>query len=205
MYLVKTPSILKPLAKDLIWKIDTTDNVIYLTFDDGPTPGVTEKVLDILEQHNAKATFFCLGKNAEANPELFSQLTLSGHSVGSHSYSHQDGWKTGTYSYVKDALKGNRKINSTIFRPPYGHITLAQSNALKKRFKIVMWDVISGDFDKNITSEKCLGNVINNTESGSIVVFHDSLKAAEKMLNVLPQFLKHFRELGFRFDALKFD
>ena len=119
MYLVKTPAIVKPLAKDLIWKIETSEKIIYLTFDDGPTPGVTETVLSILDDFDAKATFFCLGKNAEAHPELFARLADSGHSVGSHSYSHQDGWKTGNYTYVKDALKGNQHIHSSIYRPPY--------------------------------------------------------------------------------------
>jgi len=202
MYLVKTPAILKPLAKDFVWKIDTSKKIIYLTFDDGPTPEVTEKVLSILKEYNAKATFFCLGKNVEQHPELYLEVLNARHTTGSHSYSHKDGWKTNNYSYIKDALRGNQKINSTLFRPPYGHITLSQTSSLKKRFKLIMWDVISGDFDKTISAEKCLQNVINNTEAGSIVVFHDSVKAAEKMLQVLPQVLKHYGDLGFKFEAL---
>lgn len=202
MYPVKIPSIIKPFAKDLLWKVDTQEPVLYLTFDDGPTPEVTEEVLKTLDEFNAKATFFCLGKNVEANPDLFALIKAAGHTIGNHSYNHPDGWKTSTITYVKNALRAQQSIASTYYRPPYGRISMAQSTLLKKRFKIVMWHVISGDFDSSITKEKCLDNVVSNAERGSIIVFHDSVKAAPHLHYALRGTLEHFAALGYRFEAL---
>lgn len=203
MYLVKTPSIIKPLGRDFLWNFPRDKKEIYLTFDDGPTTGVTEKVLDLLQAYNSKATFFCIGENVEQNPQLFERIKNEGHATGNHSYSHQDGWKTCTFSYVKDAMKGNEKIQSSLFRPPYGRITLGQSSLLKKKFKLVMWDVISGDFDQRISKEKCLNNVVKNAQGGSIVVFHDSVKAADSMLFALERSLKHFKDEGYTLRAIQ--
>jgi peptidoglycan-N-acetylglucosamine deacetylase len=199
MYWVKTPSIIKPLGKDFLWNVRTDAKEIYLTFDDGPTPGVTEQVLGLLQQHNAKATFFCLGKNVEAHPELYQQIIREGHSIGNHSYSHPDGWKTCTFSYVKNVLQASTAIESNLFRPPYGHITFSQASLLRKKFQIVMWDVLSGDFDPGITKEKCLDNVLKNATKGSVVVLHDSLKAKERMLYALEGGLKKLGEDGYGF------
>ncbi len=203
MYFVKTPSIIKPLGRDFLWNFPRDKKEIYLTFDDGPTTGVTEQVLDLLKAYNSKATFFCIGKNIEQNPQLFERIKNEGHATGNHSYSHQDGWKTCTFSYVKDAMKGNEKIQSSLFRPPYGRITLGQSSLLKKKFKLVMWDVISGDFDQRISKEKCLSNVVKNAQGGSIVVFHDSAKAADNMLFALERSLKHFQDEGYTLRAIQ--
>lgn len=159
-------------------------------------------MLNILSEFNASATFFCLGKNVVTNPEIFARIKNEGHEIGSHSYSHPDGWKTPNISYLKDVLKGNSFINAGLFRPPYGHISLSQTSALKKRFRLIMWDVISGDFDQSITPEKCLDNVVSSTVAGSIVVFHDSLKARNNMLYALNGTLEHFSQQGFRFVAL---
>ncbi len=202
MYPVKIPAIIKPFAKDLLWSVDTKEKILYLTFDDGPIPGVTDKVLDTLKEHNAKATFFCLGRNVELHQDLFERLIDEGHTVGNHSYNHPDGWKTPLITYTKNALQTDKIFKATFFRPPYGRITMAQSAMLKKRFRIVMWHVISGDFDQSISKEKCLENVLNNSEKGSIVVFHDSLKASPNMHYALEGTLKHFAELGYRFDVL---
>lgn len=202
MYLIKTPSILQPLAKDLQWKGDDTDKNIYFTFDDGPTPGVTDQVLDLLQTHNAKGTFFCLGKNAEAHQDLFSRITDEGHSIGNHTYNHPDGWKTSTMSYIRNTLKARESITSNLFRPPYGRITPAQAAALKRKYRIVMWTLLSADFDQEISPEKCFQNVVNNIESGSIVVFHDSLKAKDNMLYALKESLQFLTEEGYIFRAL---
>jgi len=197
LYLVKAPSLLKPLARDLLWRMDDSKKDVYLTFDDGPTPGVTEKVLDTLKKHNVPATFFCLGKNVAAYPEIFARIKEEGHAVGNHSYDHVDGWKTSLITYAKNVLKANEVIGSNLFRPPYGRITPQQVSMLKKRFRIVMWHVISADFDQSISGEKCVQNIVENTDNGSIIVFHDSLKAADNCLYALEPSLAFFQELGF--------
>ena len=199
MYLVKTPSIIKPLGKDFLWNFDRRKRELYLTFDDGPTPEITDGVLDVLKEYNAHATFFCLGKNVEENQNLFLRIKQEGHQVGNHSSTHPDGWKSCTFGYLKDVLKAQQHIQSTLFRPPYGHITFSQASLLKKKFKIVMWDVISGDFDPAVTQEKCFQNVRKSARNGSIIVFHDNAKVGEKMLPVLRQTLQYFSERGYSF------
>lgn len=202
MYLVRTPSIIKPVAKDFIWNIPTTEKEIYLTFDDGPTPGVTNLALDLLLQYNAKATFFCLGKNVTSNPELYRRIKEEGHAIGNHSWDHPDGWKTHDISYYKNVIRADQIIASSFFRPPYGRITLSQAKVLKKRFQLIMWTVLSADFDAAVTPEICLQNVINNVDQGSIIVFHDSEKAKRNMLYALEESLKFFTEEGYTFRAI---
>jgi peptidoglycan/xylan/chitin deacetylase (PgdA/CDA1 family) len=202
MYLVKTPSLLKPLAKDLLWHVETAQREVYFTFDDGPTPGVTEPTLDLLKQYNAKATFFCLGKNTDANPELFSGIALEGHTVGNHTYDHPDGWKTSQIAYLRNVLRARKTITSNLFRPPYGRITPAQVNALKNHFQLVMWDVLSADFDNANSPQQCYENVVKNVTPGSIVVFHDSLKASTNMLYALERSLDYLSRDGYIFRAL---
>lgn len=202
MYLVKTPALLKPLAKDLLWHIDTQAREVYFTFDDGPTPGVTEHALDLLQRFQAKATFFCLGKNVEAHPSLYARIVSEGHSIGNHSYNHPDGWKTATMAYLRNALLAARSIDSNLFRPPYGRITPAQVSALKKRYQLVMWDVLSADFDQQKTPEQCLAHVTAHVQPGSIVVFHDSEKAKTNMLYALEGSLEFLSAQGYIFRAL---
>ena len=202
MYLIKTPALLKPLAKDLLWHVETAQREVYFTFDDGPTPGVTEPTLDLLKQYNAQGTFFCLGKNTEANPELFSRIALEGHAVGNHTYDHPDGWKTSQIAYLRNVLRARKTITSNLFRPPYGRITPAQVNALKNHFQLVMWDVLSADFDSNNSPEQCYENVVKNVNPGSIVVFHDSLKASTNMLFALERSLDYLSRDGYIFRAL---
>lgn len=202
MYLVKTPSLLKPLAKDLLWHVETTSKELYLTFDDGPTPQVTEKALELLKRYHAHATFFCLGKNVEEHPSIYQRVLDDGHAVGNHSYDHPDGWKTGPFSYLRNVARASPFVNSALFRPPYGRITPAQVNALKKKFTLVMWDVLSADFDQQKTPEQCLMHVKQNCRPGSIVVFHDSIKAERNMLYALEGSLAHFSEQGYIFRAL---
>ena len=202
MYLVKTPSLLKPLAKDLLWHVPTTQREVYFTFDDGPTPGVTEAALDLLRSFDAKATFFCLGKNVESNPELYARISAEGHAIGNHTFDHPDGWKTNQFAYLRNVLLAKTSIESALFRPPYGRITPAQVTALKNQFRLVMWDVLSADFDSANSPQRCYQNVVENVTPGSIVVFHDSLKAQANMEYALERSLEHLSSEGYIFRAL---
>jgi len=202
MYFAKTPSIFQNYFPNFIWKIPTEEKVVYLTFDDGPTPAVTPWVLEQLAKYQAKATFFAIGEQILKAPSLFQQVIDEGHSVGNHSYSHPNGWAMDPISYFHNIRHCARLVNSSLFRPPYGKLMPKQAQFLQRHYRIVMWDVLSGDFDQKITKEKCLANVINNTEAGSIVVFHDSLKAKDKLEYVLPKVLAHFAAQGYTFEQL---
>ena len=202
MYVPKVPGIFWRLFPGLLWKMPETDRSLFLTFDDGPIPGVTDFALEQLEKFGAKATFFCLGKNVEAHPALYQRIIKSGHAIGNHTYHHLNGWETDDEIYYDDIDRCAQKVNSRYFRPPYGKITMAQINYLKPHYKIVMWDVMSGDFDPEISKEKCLKNVINNASDGSIIVMHDSAKAEPKLRFALPKILEHFSEKGYLFLAI---
>ena len=201
-YFVKAPSILKPIMGDMLWNIDSETKELFLTFDDGPTPRLTEWVLDILSSFEAKATFFCLGKNVEQFPEIYQRIIDEGHVVGNHTYDHPNGWKTKDSSYCNNVKQCSELVDSKLFRPPYGKISRSQHTVLKDDYTIVMWDVLSGDFDLSITPEKCLGNVISNSSKGSIIVMHDSLKAEKNLRYALPKMLDHFTSDGFMFKNL---
>jgi len=201
-YFVTTYWLRPFFSKSLIWNIPNDDKIIYLTFDDGPTPDVTEKVLALLEAYKAKATFFCIGQNVENHSDLFKEILQKGHSVGNHTQNHNKGIKAKDAEYYESINEASKHIKSTIFRPPYGRIKRRQVRFLSKKYKIIMWSVLSGDFDIKLSKEKCRKNVIRNTKSGSVVVFHDSLKAKEKMLYALEACLKHFQEKGYSFEAI---
>ncbi|MCW5908382.1 MAG: polysaccharide deacetylase family protein [Chitinophagales bacterium] len=205
----KTPLLLKAVYPECIWKVDANEKVLYLTFDDGPIPEVTPFVLAELKKWNAKATFFCIGKNAEANPEILKQALDEGHSIGNHTYDHLNGWKTSDEVYFENIERCKAALSAyclppvaNVFRPPYGKLKPSQYATLKSKYSIVMWDVLSYDFDLAVPKEKVLGNVLQNAEVGSVVVFHDSLKAKEKVLYALPKVLEHFSAQGFKFEAL---
>lgn len=204
-YLVKPPWLLKKFYPSCIWNIKTDEKIIYLTFDDGPHPEATTFVLGELKKHHAKATFFCIGKNVEVHTEVYQQIIADGHSVGNHTYNHLNGWKTADKEYFKNVEKAARAIDSYLFRPPYGRITKFQLKAIKGnhlKLKPIMWDVLSGDFDTAITPEGCYLNVIKNARPGSIVVFHDSLKALPVLTKALPKILEYYSERGFRFESI---
>ncbi len=203
MYFVKTPDIVKPLYPSLVWDVNVTEKIAYLTFDDGPTPGVTDKVLNILDQFNAKATFFLIGKNAEQNPDYLPAYTQAGHAIGNHSYSHMNGWLNDTKSYLSDIEKAAKLIESNLMRPPYGRIKRAQLKELKDMYSIVMWDILSGDFDLNVSPDACFQNVVDSVAPGSIIVFHDSIKASKTLLESLPRILSSLSSEGYRFEALR--
>lgn len=202
MNIIRVPGILKGILPEITWKIRDTKLVLYLTFDDGPTPDITGEVLSILANYNAGATFFCIGRNVERNPAIYSQLLVNQHSTGNHTYSHLKGWYTSNREYFDDIRLASRFIHSGLFRPAYGMITPSQIRQLKKQYRIIMWDVMSYDFDYGTGPDKCLNNVIRYARSGSIVVFHDSVKASEKVLYALPRVLEYFSEKGFAFRSI---
>jgi peptidoglycan/xylan/chitin deacetylase (PgdA/CDA1 family) len=178
---------------------------IYLSFDDGPHPVATPFVLDQLKKMNAKATFFCIGKNVVDYPAIYEQIIADGHAVGNHTHNHLNGWKTNNYEYYKNIAIAKCYIASNLFRPPYGKATrrqLKDLTASPNGFTSVMWTVLSGDFDASITDETCLQNVIKNTSDGAIVVFHDSAKAFDKLQYALPRMLNYFSERGFSFEKI---
>lgn len=191
------------MYRDLIWQMPTEDQpVVYLTFDDGPTPEVTEKTWDLLECFHAKATFFLVGANVEKYPEYLEKYQAKGHQIGNHSYDHLNGWNTQNEVYFESVNKASSFIPGSLFRPPYGKIKRSQTKELKSGYSIVMWSVLSGDFDPKVDADKCASNVIDNVENGSIVVLHDSKKAANVMLAALPIILRSLSEKGYVFKAL---
>jgi peptidoglycan-N-acetylglucosamine deacetylase len=166
MYLAKTPTIVKPLMNQFVWHGSRFDKKIFITFDDGPIPELTPWVMNELKRFEAKASFFCVGDNVLKNPSLYKELIDEGHSTGNHTQSHINGWKNKEYGYVKNALLANKFIDSHLFRPPYGKIKRSQAESLNKRFSLIMWDVLSGDFDQKISPQKCLKNVTKNVSNG---------------------------------------
>ena len=207
-YFVKTPKWLPLLYPNRNWEMDTNKKEIYLTFDDGPHEVITNFVLDELKKYNALATFFCIGENVQTHPEVFQRITNEGHNIGNHTQRHLNGHNTSDKVYVNDILEASKSIESNLFRPPYGRIKAFQAkiiSTLDKPFKIVMWTLLSGDFDTAITPQRCFENVAFKVSNGSIVVFHDSEKAAERMMYALPKILKMFSEQGYIFKKIPFD
>ena len=210
MKLYHTPSISKFLFPDLIWNLKGNDRSIYLTFDDGPVAGVTEFVLDVLDECDAKATFFCVGENIQKYPDVFRRIIDSNHTVGNHTHNHLNGWVTSTSEFLHnvslcDQVLRENGYNSTLklFRPPYGRLTLRQLQKLKSEYKIVMWDILSMDFDNNQSPEQCLKILKKHTSSGSVVVLHDSLKTENKIKFVLPGILDFFKNRDFNINNLE--
>ncbi|WP_026933403.1 polysaccharide deacetylase family protein [Christiangramia echinicola] len=225
LFLPKYPSLLKALYPERISKVGNK-SAIYLTFDDGPVPEVTPWVLDTLKKYNAKASFFCIGDNVRKYPDIFNRLLSDGHAIGNHTYNHLNGWNTSTSEYIENALKAEEIMNNTgkqplnnkpetlnpelqtpnfkLFRPPYGRIKNSQARQIKKAgLKIVMWDVISGDYDREFSAEKCFQNIIKNATTGSTIVLHDSTKAWDNLKIILPKILEYYKEKGLEFRSLK--
>jgi len=204
-YFIKTPHIFKIIFKNWVWSLSSKEKVLYLTFDDGPTPKITNWTLNKLKEYNAKATFFCIGKNIAEHPSIYQKIINHNHSIGNHTNNHLNGFKTETEFYLKniDFPKNNPPQTSKLFRPPYGKLKLSQSKKIRKKgYKIIMWDVLSADFDTTITPKDCLENVIKNTQNGSIIVFHDSIKSQEKLQYVLPKILEYYSKKGYCFKAI---
>jgi peptidoglycan-N-acetylglucosamine deacetylase len=216
MYSVRPNWLMRKTYSSAIWRIPTTEKKLYLTFDDGPIPEVTPWVLSTLKNYKAKATFFCIGANVEKHQDVFHQVISEGHTVGNHTFNHLNGWKTKTEEYLENVRLCSQAVQlgtsnltpiaigveTLLFRPPYGKMKLAQFSQLRTQHSVIMWDVLSGDFDPTNSEEKCLKNVISKTREGSIIVFHDSLKAKTNLYYALPKFLEHFSKKGFVFDSL---
>ena len=212
LYFVKTPNIIKRIFPTLTWDLSSKKKVIYLTFDDGPTPEITPWVLSELHKYNAKATFFCIGKNIINHPDVTESIVDENHTIGNHTHNHLNGWLKTPILYLENIkkaqqiidLENKKNITSKLFRPPYGKIKNGVAKKLvTKGYKIIMWDVLSGDFDQSITKKECLENVINNSNRGSIVVFHDSVKASKNLKYTLPKVLDYFSKKGFVFEAIQ--
>jgi peptidoglycan/xylan/chitin deacetylase (PgdA/CDA1 family) len=204
----RTPFLFPLLYPSLTWRIPTHNKEIYLTFDDGPVHGPTDFVLAELERRAVKATFFCIGDNIVKHQALFTRVVAAGHAIGNHTFNHLNGWKTRTAAYVENAMKFDASLRqvhqapSAVFRPPYGRIRRAQIHALQPHYRIIMWDVLSRDYDKHLKPERCLRNTIAVTRPGSVVVFHDSYKAEKNLVYALPRFIDHFCDKGFTFKVL---
>ncbi|HPE98144.1 MAG TPA: polysaccharide deacetylase family protein [Chitinophagales bacterium] len=202
MYFTRTPAYLKSLFGGLTWDVPETD-AIFLTFDDGPVPGVTDKVLDMLAASEVKATFFCIGHNVQKHPELYRRILDEGHAVGNHTFHHLNGWRSNDETYLEDVEKCADLVSSRLFRPPYGRIGYRQMQLLKQQYRIIMWDILSGDFDELLTADDCANNVLSGMRGGSIIVWHDSEKAAPRMLPALERVLHTIRIRTLRTETLR--
>jgi peptidoglycan/xylan/chitin deacetylase (PgdA/CDA1 family) len=197
------PKFLTKIFPNLIWCIPDETEAVFLTFDDGPTKDLTPWVLDQLKKYDAKATFFCLGKNVEMNPEIFERIKAEGHIIGNHTYSHLKGWATQTAQYVQDVDFANGFLKSKLFRPPYGRIKPSQFKILKQRYKIIMWDVLSMDYSKRVSPRRVVNNVNNHLHPGAIIVFHDSKKAERSLRYALPRVLESISQKGLKFKGIE--
>ena len=210
LYPNKTGNVFRYLMPACTWQSKTENKEIFLTFDDGPIPIVTEWVLDVLDEYDAKATFFCVGDNIAKHPTLFEKVFERGHAIGNHTYNHLKGWKTENEAYYANIQKwedtitalGFKLNNKPLFRPPYGQISYAQSRHLRKYYEIVMWSIITGDFDKTLNKENCLRKSVQMSESGSVIVFHDSLKSEENIRYILPKYLEQVKDKGLSFSRM---
>jgi len=221
-YLTKTPALIKEFYPDYLWDIRSDSKEIYLTFDDGPHPEITAWVLELLDRYQAKASFFCVGDNIKKYPKTFQKIIEGGHSIGNHTFNHLNGWTTRTDRYLENIEKTDQIINSLaveqkgnskkdteptknlkLFRPPYGKIRKKQAKyLLNNNYRIIMWEVLSGDFDTEMSPEKCYSNSIRKVQKGSIVVFHDSEKAFKRLKYTLPKFMEYFRNKGYVFKKI---
>jgi len=208
MYLARSSWLIRKLYPKALWRGNAAEKKLYLTFDDGPLPAVTTNVLSLLKEKNVKATFFCVGENVEKHPDVFRKISEEGHATGNHSFSHVNGWNTHTAGYLENIERCRQVIGQEgggmpLFRPPYGKLKRSQYRQLQKLYSIVMWDVLSGDYDKNTSPQQCLENVTGNMRNGSIIVFHDSLKAQKNMEYALPRFIDAALAEGFSFGLLR--
>jgi peptidoglycan-N-acetylglucosamine deacetylase len=207
MYFLKTPWIIRKIWPHYTWRIETNEPLIYLTFDDGPHPEATPFVLDELGKYNAKATFFCIGKNVERYPDIYQRILDEGHATGNHTQHHMNGWNVKDEDYLRDIKQASRSIKSSLFRPPYGRIKATQYRNIatamdKTDARVIMWSILSGDFDTGLTGKQCAETVTRNAANGSIVVFHDSEKALPRLREALPVCLQILAEKGYRFEKL---
>ncbi len=199
---ITPPKFIKKMLPDVVWQIED-ERGVYLTFDDGPTPGVTEWILAMLKRHDAKATFFVLGKNVERYPDLYAKILADGHCVGNHTYSHQKGYLMSLERYLEDIDLASYSVQSNLFRPPYARVTSSQLRAIAQRYKIVMWSIISRDYNRKISGKRCLSGVLPHIKAGAIILFHDSEKSFANMSYALPKVLERIDKLGLKCKAIE--
>lgn len=199
---VRAPQIIRLLYRKAVWNFSQREKVVYLTFDDGPIPEVTPWLLDLLKKENIKTSFFCVGENVQKHPEVFQQILDDGHSVGNHTFNHIQGLKSGNYRYLANIEKANTLIGSNLFRPPHGFLKRSQYKRLSRKYRIVMWDVLSRDFDNRISAKEVHNNVMGYVRPGSIITFHDSLKAEKNLKEALPEVIRSLKKQGYRFEAI---
>ena len=204
-YWIKTPRIIQLIFLRLLWRMSPARLVVYLTFDDGPNSSSTNEILKILNEENIKGTFFCIGENVVKHPEIFQKIIDKGHSIGNHSMSHINGWKVNKNKYLEDVEKASKIIKSNLFRPPFGKLNFRSTSELKKKFKIVMWDVNSGDFDKKLKSSQVVDNVLKNSRNGSVIVLHDNKKFKQCTVDALVPIIKGLKSKGFSLEAIPFN
>ena len=197
MLIARPPKIITRLMPRFIWELPGDGNKVYLTFDDGPTPDVTQRVLEYLKEFKARATFFCLGRNVDHYPDIYRQILDEGHAAGNHTYSHLKGWGSSNKNYFDDIRLARYHIDSNLFRPPYGRIKSSQATEILKTYSIIMWSVLSIDYNRHVSGERCAKNVTENARPGSIIVFHDSAKARKNVYYALPKVLEYFSEKGY--------
>jgi len=202
MHIVKAPFLLRSFYPEATWNKSRREKKIYLTFDDGPIPEVTPWILDVLNDLNVKATFFCVGENVQKNPAILQRLLREGHAVGNHTMNHLKGWDTALETYLANVENCQRLLQTTLFRPPYGRAKKSQLKVLKEHYEIIMWDVLTGDYDARISPEQCLKNAVKYTKNGSIIVFHDNVKSFTNVQYALPRMIERLRKKGYEFALL---
>jgi len=199
---VQFPDLFRPFLGKLTWRKNPSSKVIYITFDDGPVSEVTPQILDLLDEYKVKATFFCVGENVKKFPEVYAEVIRRGHKTGNHTFNHLKGIQVSKNEYVGNVQKAAEYIDSNLLRPPYGRITFSQKKKLRNKFEIIMWDVLTQDYDKSLSPDKIMENITRYSRNGSIVVFHDSIKAKDNVLTVLPQAINWWRKEGYSFGIL---
>jgi len=203
MLIERPPSIYRAFFPGAHWRFQTQEKAVYLTFDDGPIPEVTPWVLDLLDKYGIKATFFCVGDNVRKYPAIYRQVIERGHVVGNHTFHHLQGLRTRKKAYLLDVKVAEKYIQSPLFRPPYGHLWLSQFFSLRKQYKVIMWDVVTRDYSRLMTAEKVFDKVKKYTRNGSVIVFHDSLKSADKMMDALPKSIEWLLQQGYVFKVIE--
>ncbi|MBQ0069969.1 MAG: polysaccharide deacetylase family protein [Bacteroidales bacterium] len=202
MFVERPPVLYRMLFPETVWRIHKREHTVYLTFDDGPIPEVTPWVLDTLDHYGIKATFFCVGDNVARNPELFAEIRRRGHSVGNHTMNHMKSMNVSASTYLDNVKKAHALIQSPLFRPPHGLLRWTQSHVLRSHFSIIMYDLVTRDYSKKLTGEQVLENVKKYARNGSIIVFHDSLKAERNMKYALPRAIEWLKSQGYNFDRI---
>jgi peptidoglycan/xylan/chitin deacetylase (PgdA/CDA1 family) len=199
----RPPKLLQSLLPQCFWSLPNKQNKIYLTFDDGPTPEVLPFILKTLDTYKIPATFFCVGENMQKHPDLVKEMQKRNHVIGNHTFNHISGWSTKSKNYFENIEACNKIYRSKLFRPPYGRLRTSQANELRKKYKIIMWDVLSYDYDKKVLPATCFRNVIDATKSGSVIVFHDNVKALKNLEYSLPRSIDFLLKKDFVFDVIK--